>query len=70
MKITVLLAQFPVTLSIPENLAAIQQVIEAAHPGDWLIFPEGAVSGYSSDITFLAGQPGGCSWPGIFRASS
>ena len=53
MKITVLLAQFPVTLSIPENLAAIQQVIEAAQPGDWLIFPEGAVSGYSSDITFL-----------------
>ena len=53
MKITAVLVQFPVSLSIAENLAAIQRGIEAADPGDWLIFPEGAVSGYSSDIAFL-----------------
>jgi predicted amidohydrolase len=53
MHLTISAAQFPVTLSIQHNLACIQAILNAAQPGDWVIFPEGAVSGYSTDVAFL-----------------
>jgi predicted amidohydrolase len=52
-KISLLLAQFPVSLSISENLKTILGVLENSRPGEFVIFPEGAVSGYSRDMAFL-----------------
>ena len=53
MRITALLAQFQVSRSIQENLSAIQSVLEKSNPGDILVFPEGALSGYSHEPVFL-----------------
>ncbi|MEN8172410.1 MAG: carbon-nitrogen hydrolase family protein [Chloroflexota bacterium] len=53
MKINALIAQFPISLSIQENLAAIIKMLDQSQPGDWVIFPEGAVSGYDLDLSFL-----------------
>ena len=53
MTVTAMLAQFPVTLSIQNNLEMIESVLEQTRSGDWVIFPEGSVSGYSTDTTFL-----------------
>jgi predicted amidohydrolase len=53
MSLTAIVAQFPVTLSIQSNLEIIDSVIEQTNIGDWVIFPEGSVSGYSTDTTFL-----------------
>jgi predicted amidohydrolase len=53
MNISALVAQFPVSLSIPKNLDFIDSVLEQANPGDLVLFPEGTISGYSTDISFL-----------------
>ncbi len=53
MRLTALVAQFPVTLSIQSNLEIIDSVLAQTNAGDWVIFPEGSVSGYSTDTTFL-----------------
>lgn len=45
--------QFPVSLSIPANLKTILAVLETAQPWELLLFPEGALSGYASDPSFL-----------------
>jgi predicted amidohydrolase len=51
--LNVVIAQFPVSLSIRENLEAISAVVEQTEPGDLVLFPEGSVSGYSTDLSFL-----------------
>jgi predicted amidohydrolase len=53
MCLTAVVAQFPVTLSISSNLEIIDSVLEQTNIGDLVIFPEGAVSGYSTDTMFL-----------------
>jgi predicted amidohydrolase len=53
MHITALVAQFPVSLSIQQNLESIQRVLEHAQPGDLVVLPEGSISGYSHDLSFL-----------------
>lgn len=53
MKINALIAQFPVTLSIPHNLETIETVLTQARAGDLVVFPEGSVSGYTTDTSFL-----------------
>jgi predicted amidohydrolase len=53
MHITALVAQFPVSLSIQKNLELTQRVLEQAQRGDLVILPEGAISGYSHDLSFL-----------------
>ena len=53
MLLSLLLAQFPISLSIQQNLHQIQQVLDTAQVGDLVVFPEGAVSGYSHDLSFL-----------------
>jgi predicted amidohydrolase len=53
MKINVLVTQFPVSLSISENMNAIRDILTKAQPGDLVLLPEGAVSGYGSDLSFL-----------------
>ncbi len=53
MNLTALVAQFPITLSVKHNLDYIQQVLNIAQVGDLVVFPEGAISGYSTDLSFL-----------------
>lgn len=53
MNISALIAQFPVSLSIPKNLEVIDSILAQARPGDLVLFPEGALSGYSTDTAFL-----------------
>lgn len=54
MKVTAIVAQYPISFSIQSNLDTILGVLEHAHAGDLVVFPEGAVSGYSDDLSFLA----------------
>jgi predicted amidohydrolase len=53
--ISVLVAQFPITLDIERNLRAIISALARAEPGDLVILPEGALSGYDQDSAFLHG---------------
>jgi predicted amidohydrolase len=53
MMLNAVVAQFPVSLSIPSNLEMIDSVLEQTDVGNLVVFPEGAVSGYSTDTTFL-----------------
>jgi predicted amidohydrolase len=53
MKLSVHLAQFRVTQSIPGNTASILSQLDNVHTGDLVLFPEGAVSGYAQDLSFL-----------------
>ncbi len=53
MKLSAVIAQFPVSLSIQSNLEMIDSVLERTKAGDWVLFPEGSVSGYSPDMSFL-----------------
>jgi len=53
MNISVLLAQFPISNSIQGNLKTILSLLDHVQPGDIVVFPEGAVSGYSHDTSFL-----------------
>lgn len=50
---TALIAQFPVSPSIQRNLEIIDSVLEQTHAGDLVLFPEGSISGYSPDASFL-----------------
>ncbi|GAA0116470.1 carbon-nitrogen hydrolase family protein [Clostridium senegalense] len=53
MKISVLVAQFPISFNINENLEYIMSVLEKSKEDDLVILPEGALSGYSDDVNFL-----------------
>ena len=53
MPLNALLAQFPITFSIDSNLESIFSILEQAQPGDLVLFPEGCLSGYSTDLSFL-----------------
>lgn len=51
--ISVTLAQSPVTLDVEANTSVILGVLDRCAAGEWVVFPEGAVSGYSGDLGFL-----------------
>jgi predicted amidohydrolase len=51
--ISALIAQFPISFSIRDNLDVILGVLEQSRPGELVVFPEGCISGYSRDLTFL-----------------
>jgi predicted amidohydrolase len=53
MNLTAVVVQFPVSLSIRNNLEMIDSVLGQTNAGDWVIFPEGSLSGYSPDMSFL-----------------
>lgn len=53
MKVSVLVGQFPITFNIYENLEEIKLILEKSQKDDLVVLPEGALSGYSDDITFL-----------------
>ncbi len=51
--INTLVAQFPITLDIRQNLDVILSFIIQAKPETLIILPEGALSGYTEDPAFL-----------------
>ncbi len=51
--VSIVVAQFPITLDVKHNLGAITSALAHADPGDLVIFPEGALSGYAQDPAFL-----------------
>ncbi len=53
MDLKILAAQFPVSLSIQKNIEVISEILEQSQSGELVVFPEGSVSGYSTDISFL-----------------
>lgn len=55
MKISIIVGQFPITLNIKENLNQIKLLLDKSEKDDLIVLPEGALSGYSDDITFLEG---------------
>jgi predicted amidohydrolase len=59
MSLSAVLAQFPVGFSVQRNLESIDSVLQQTRAGDLVLFPEGCVSGYSTDTTFLQHVPVG-----------
>ncbi len=51
--LSALVAQFPISLDIGQNLTTMLNMLKQARPGDLVLFPEGALSGYSQDSSFL-----------------
>jgi predicted amidohydrolase len=52
-RISAVAAQFPVSLTIAENVRHIRAILEQTQPDELLVLPEGAISGYSEDPSFL-----------------
>jgi len=53
MDISILVAQFPVSYSIDENLEIILGVLKQSKEDDLVVFPEGSISGYDTELSFL-----------------
>jgi len=53
MIINALIAQYPISFSIQENLETTLEILTEANPGNLVLLSEGALSGYSHDLTFL-----------------
>jgi predicted amidohydrolase len=53
MIVNAVVAQFPVSLSIQKNLESIHSILLQTRPGDLVVLPEGALSGYATDTSFL-----------------
>jgi len=53
MKVSLTVAQFPVTWDVKGNLEAIGAAMAEAEPGGIVVMPEGALSGYGSDLSSL-----------------
>ncbi|TYC06562.1 carbon-nitrogen hydrolase family protein [Micromonospora sp. WP24] len=54
MRITTTIGQIPTPWDISMNLASIESVVDQSEPGDLVLLPEGAVSGYAPDLSPLA----------------
>ena len=53
MLLPVVAAQFPVAFDIQHNLQEILSFLQQAQPDELIVLPEGALSGYADDPTFL-----------------
>src|SRR5262245_15689022 len=53
MHISAIVAQFPVSLDIQQNMTHIRRIIDEAHRDELVVLPEGAISGYAENIEFL-----------------
>ena len=53
MKVRVAVAQIPVTWDLSENLKAITAALADTEPGEVVVLPEAAVSGYDDDLSGL-----------------
>jgi predicted amidohydrolase len=51
--IHILVGQFAVSLDIQHNLEAIEGIVARAKPDSLVVLPEGALSGYQDDLSFL-----------------
>jgi len=51
---SVVVAQIPITWDIDENLSTIAAVLADAQPDEIVVLPEGALSGYGSDLSVLS----------------
>jgi predicted amidohydrolase len=45
----IVIAQIPVEREVARNVETIHSHLRRARPGDWIVFPEGALSGYFPD---------------------
>jgi predicted amidohydrolase len=52
-KVSTLIAQFPVGWDIEENVATISGMVADARRDDVVVLPEGALSGYGPDLSVL-----------------
>ncbi len=55
MKASIVCAPFPMTFDVTENLHQMMELLNQCEAHDVVVFPEASLSGYSDDITFLAG---------------
>ncbi len=55
MRASIVCAPFPMTFDVAENLHRMVELLEPCNAHDVVVFPEASLSGYSDDITFLAG---------------
>ena len=53
MNLSVLVAQFPVSFDIQNNIDEILKILRNAKRNDLVVFPEGSISGYNTDLSFL-----------------
>lgn len=53
MFISILGAQFPISFNVQENLKQILEVLKHSKEYDLVVFPEGCISGYDTDLKFL-----------------
>ncbi|MFE7113169.1 carbon-nitrogen hydrolase family protein [Streptomyces sp. NPDC057575] len=53
MKASIAIAQFPVTWDIQQNLGAIASLLADTQPDEIVVLPEGALSGYGTDLSAL-----------------
>ena len=53
MILSVLVAQFPISFNIQKNLNAILGILRNCKQNDLVVFPEGCISGYDTDPSFL-----------------
>ena len=53
MNLSVLVAQFPVTFDIQKNLDEMLKILKKTKQNDLVVFPEGSLSGYDTDLSFL-----------------
>jgi predicted amidohydrolase len=53
MNLKVRVAQFPISLDLDENLSVILRYLKETEPDELLVLPEGALSGYDDDVSFL-----------------
>ena len=51
--LSVVVVQFPISLDIGKNLDTMLSIVAESRTNELVVFPEGAVSGYDSDPTFL-----------------
>jgi predicted amidohydrolase len=55
MKASIVCAPFPMSFDVTENLQRMVDLLDQCNAHDVVVFPEASLSGYSDDITFLAG---------------
>ncbi len=53
MQLSVIAGQMPIVLDIQQNIRQILALLEQTRPNKLLVLPEGAISGYQDDLSFL-----------------
>ncbi len=53
MQISILVAQFPVSFDVQDNLNQILEILKHSKEYDLVVFPEGCISGYDINLSFL-----------------